>query len=136
MPRTIIKKCFSDLIFTSIFLCKSHRTVASRPEKFKVMHPDSPTTSVTSPAHLSRSNGDSVWPRLYLLELRHFIAPLRGDFKHRLAGIDIPVINRAANSEVLEIDMACKWPVMKSYPPPRMFQRKRSVEAQGFPEAA
>ena len=136
MPRIITKKCFNDLIFTSILLCTSHRTVASGPEKFKAMHPDSRTTSVTSPAHLSRSNGDSGWPTLYLLELRYFIAPLRGDFKHRLAGIEIPLINREANSGVLEIDMACKCPVTQSYPLTWMLQRKRSVEVQDLPEAA
>ena len=135
MPRIITKKCFNDLIFTSILLCTSHRTVASRPEKFKAMHPDSRTTSVTSPAHLSRSSGDSGWPTLYLLELRYFIAPLRGDFKHRLAGIEIPLINRQANRGVLEIDMACKWPVMQSYPLPQILQRKRSAELHDFPEA-
>ena len=136
MPRIITKKCFNDLIFILIFLCTSHRTVASRPEKFKAMHPDSRTTSVTSRTHLSRSNGDSVWPTLYLLELGHFIAPLRGDFKHRLAGIGIPLINTAENTEVLEIDMTCKWPVIQSYPLPQILQRKRSAEVQDFPEAA
>ena len=136
MPRIIPKKYFNDLIFTLIFLCTGHRTVASRPEKFKAMHPDSRNTSVTSPAHLSRSNGDSVWPQLYLLELGHFIAPLRGDLKHRLADIDIPLINRASNSGVLEIDMACKCPVTQSYPLTWMLQRKRSVEVQDLPEAA
>ena len=38
--------------------------------------------------------------------------------------------------DVLEIDMACKWPVMQSYPLPQILQRKRSAEVQDFPEAA
>ena len=124
MPRIITKKCFNDLIFTLIFLCTSHRTIASRPEKFKAMHPDSRTTSVTSTAHLSRSKGDSGWPTLYLLELRYFIAPLRGDFKHRLAGIEIPLINREANSGVLEIDMACSRQLSKVIRYPRYYKGK------------
>ncbi len=124
MPRIITKKCFNGLIFTLIFLCTSHRTVASKPEKVKAMHPDSRTTSVRFPAHFSRSNVDSVWPQLYLLELGHFIAPLCGDLKHRLADIDIPLINRASNSGVLEIDMACSRQLCKVIRYPRYYKGK------------